>query len=208
MKENNSSTLREVIEKSFIVNKDSIDILNSFFTNYYGGRTSHNSSRKSYFLEKRLLNILKYLHHGEKKRADIADDFGISERALANDLKELQEGFNFMGVEMKINKLERGTNTYRSMIHPIFIAMHSAEIYAMTVGLKLLSKGTVFETTLGRIADVIHKQLSGYAQEMVDGHQEEVNIHFKEDTTKFLNSGEFMLRERPFTYFLKEQQVM
>jgi len=153
----------------------------------------------------RLLKILKYLHTGGKSRAEIAEAFGISERALSADLNLLQNGYTFLGNEMKIRELGRGTNTYSSMIHPIFLALNTEEIYTMTVGLKLLGKNTVFAESIGRVADKIYEQLSHYAKEMVDSHVDGESVTFGQSDLVFLNSYELMRKSRrPFPYFLKE----
>lgn len=153
----------------------------------------------------RLLKTLKYLHSGDKSREQIAENFGISDRALADDLKTLLEGFDFLESTMQISELERKKNTYRSLIHPVFLAMNTSEIYALTVGLKLLSQGTVFEDSLGSIANKVYKQLSGYAKAMADQHTDDLNISFEEEELKFINTCDlFFNRDCPFTYFLKE----
>ena len=54
----------------------------------------------------RLLKTLKYLHSGDKSREEIAKNFGISDRALADDLKTLLEGFDFLESSMQISELE------------------------------------------------------------------------------------------------------
>ena len=152
----------------------------------------------------RLLMMLKYLHSGEKSRSDIAEDFGISERTVADHLLTLQDGFSFLGSEMKIQELERGTTKYRSLIHPVFLALNSSEIYSLTVGLKLLSKDTVFENTLGRIADAVFEQLSEDSKEMINKHKTD-NVTFDNDEMKFINSLELARKhDSPFTYYLKE----
>ncbi|EEG79117.1 hypothetical protein [Dethiobacter alkaliphilus] len=153
----------------------------------------------------RLLKILKYLHTGEKSRQDIAENFGISDRALASDLKTLQDGFDFMGSNMQIRKLERGKNTYTSMIHPIFLALNTEEIYSMTVGLKLLSYGTVFEESMNRVADKIYKQLSDHATQIADSHTDGEKVTFNDGTLDFIGTYSLMQQSRtPFAYYLKE----
>lgn len=153
----------------------------------------------------RLLKTLKYLHSGDKSREQIAKNFGISDRALADDLKTLLEGFDFLESSMRISELERKKNTYRSLIHPVFLAMNTSEMYALTVGLKLLSQGTVFEDTLGGIANKVYKQLSGHAKAMADQHTDKLDISFEEEELKFINTSDlFFNRDCPFTYFLKE----
>ena len=152
----------------------------------------------------RLLMMLKYLHSGDKSRSDIAEDFGVSERTVADDLSVLQNGFGFLGTELNIANLERGNNKYSSLIHPVFLALNSAEIYSMTVGLKLLSKGTVFEESLGRIANTVYEQLSENAKEKIDKHKDDT-VSFDNDDMKFINSYELKrIQDSPFAYFLKE----
>ena len=152
----------------------------------------------------RLLMMLKYLHSGEKSRSDIAEDFGISERTVADYISTLQDGFSFLGTEMNIRGLERTTNKYNSLIHPIFSALNSSEIYSLTVGLKLLSKDTVFEDSLGRIANLVYEQLSDNSKEMIDKHKEDT-ISFGNDKMKFIDSRKLgQMHDSPFAYFLKE----
>jgi DNA-binding Lrp family transcriptional regulator len=152
----------------------------------------------------RLLNMLKFLHSGEKTRSEIAEYFGISERTVADDLAALQDGFTFLNTEMRINKLERGLNKYRSLIHPIFLAMNSAEIYSLTVGIKLLSKGTVFEESLGRIANAVYEQLSDSSKNMIDNHKDSI-VNFDDDNMKFIDSYKYaQMMKTPFAYYLKE----
>jgi hypothetical protein len=152
----------------------------------------------------RLLQILKYLHSGDKNRAQIADAFGISERTLSEDLTILIDGFEFLGTEMKISKLERGTNNYKSHIHPVFLPLNSAEIFALTVGLKITGKDTVFEEIFNRIADLIYKQLSYSAKDMIDNS----NYHkgsFEDEPLKFINSFEAQhKKDMQYSYFIKD----
>lgn len=153
----------------------------------------------------RLLKILKYLHCGSKTREDISQAFAISERVVSDDLSTLLDGFEFMGTTMQINELERGLNTYSSLIHPAFLALNTAEIFALTVGLKLLAKDTIFGSEFDRIADLIYVQLSDYARNIVDQHALDNEISFPgQIERKFLNSMEFVKLQRPFSYYLKE----
>lgn len=156
--------------------------------------------------EERLLRILKYLHSGSRSRADISETFGISERTLSEDLNTLLKGFEFMGCTMKINDLERGSNTYSSCIHPLFLAMRTDEIFSLTVGLKLLSRGTVFEESLGHIADSIFKQLSPFAQAIINEHSEPNHIAYTDSEMKFINSNEYLVKQSrsKLPYYLKE----
>lgn len=153
----------------------------------------------------RLLKLLKYLHSGEHSREEIAYHFGITQRALDNDLKELQDGYDFMNNHMRIERMVRGKNTYNSVIHPVFLTLRTDEIYSLTVGLKLLSKGTVFEQSLGHIANMVYKQLSDYARGVVDNHADGQTVSFEEEELEFISSEKYMERSsRAFAYYLKE----
>jgi len=156
--------------------------------------------------EERLLEILKYLHTGNKSRADIAETFGISERVLSEDLGILQNGLEFLGYSMKIEQMNRGSNTYSSLIHPLFLALRTDEIFSLTVGLKLLSRGTIFEDSLGGIADSIYKQLSSFAQEVVDRHSEPNGISYTDSEMHFVSSIQSLKKEsrKSLPYYLKE----
>lgn len=155
--------------------------------------------------EERLLRILRHLHSGSHSRAEIAETFGISERQLSGDLKTLQNGFEFLDTSMEILNLERGSNTYSSTIHPIFLSMNMSEIFALTVGLKLLGRDTLWESTLNGISDLVYRQLSDHAREIVDNHSEQNRIGFGEKAMRFVGSDKLMDEEnRPFLYFMKE----
>ena len=148
---------------------------------------------------------MKYLHSGRHSREDLADAFAISERALSDDLNTLPDGFEFMGTTMQINELERGSNTYNSLIHPVFLALNTAEIYAVTIGLKRLAKETIFSNELNKISDSIYTQLSNYARNMVDKHAELDELYFEgSKDRKFINSFELIKESRPFSYYLKD----
>lgn len=179
-----------------------LDYLEKKYKYKYSKRAFENFKIKE--KNERLLLMLKYLHTGDKTRADIAEEFGISERTVSDYINVLQDGFSFLGTEMSIQGVDRGTNKYRSLIHPTFLALNSSEIYSLTVGLKLLSKDTVFEQSLGRVADLVYEQLSQSAQEMIDIHKDDT-VYFKEDEMKFINSMKLgQMQESPYSYFLKE----
>ncbi|CAA7603211.1 Winged helix-turn-helix DNA-binding domain protein [Acididesulfobacillus acetoxydans] len=157
----------------------------------------------------RLLEILKYLHSGSKTREEIAAKFDISERLLSEDLKTLRKGFEFMGTKIQISgELKRKVNTYESPIHPVFLALNSAEIYALTLGLKLLTENTIFQQTLGRVSDLIYLQLSDFARELIDSQPEAKEIEFKGEERKFLSSLQMVgSYDRPFSQYIKSQRV-
>lgn len=155
----------------------------------------------------RRLKILKHLHSGKKNRSEIAESFGISENTLNEDLKVLQsqDGYEFLGFKMKMSDLEYSENTYKSKVNPLFYAANMSEIYSLTIGLKLLSRGTAFEHALSPIADKIYLQLSDYAKKVIDKQSQDTDITFEGQKMHFLNTSEFYRDENlAFTYFLKE----
>lgn len=158
----------------------------------------------------RMIEILKYLHEEPKTREEIAQHFGISERALNDDLSELQNGsYSFLGYNMKIN-LRRGDNTYDSTIHPIFLPLNLSEIYALTIGLKLTGKGTAFEDIFNYVSDCIYDQLSTYGQRRISEKAKATNVYFSDEHNKayryeedILNANLKQKRSQMFAYYLK-----
>ncbi len=156
--------------------------------------------------EERLLMILKYLHSGHRNRDEIAEEFGISRRTIDEDIATLKDGFEFLGTTMTV-KEEDDKTTYTSPVHPIFLALNSAEIYAMTVGLKLISKGTIFEHALNRVADHVYQQLSDFAEDMIDSLPESSETGYGNEQVQYMNSFELMMQfDSPFCQFLKERK--
>jgi hypothetical protein len=158
----------------------------------------------------RMIEILKYLQEQPKTRGEIAQHFGISERALNDDLNELQSGsYSFRGYNMKIN-LRRGDNTYDSTIHPVFLPLNLSEVYALTIGLKMTGQGTVFEDIYSYIADSIFDQLSPYGQRRIGEKAKETNVYLSSDHNKTYRFEEDLLNEKLqqqrrylFSYYLK-----
>ncbi len=158
----------------------------------------------------RMIEILKYLHEEPKTREQIAQHFGISERALSDDLSELQNGsYSFLGYNMKIN-LIRGDNTYDSTIHPVFLPLNLSEVYALTIGLKLTGKGTAFEDVFNYVSNCIYDQLSTYGQKRIYEKAKATDVHFSDHHKKayryeedILNANLKQKRSQMFAYYLK-----
>lgn len=185
----------------------------NYLENHYGINFNLDEYiRQDEYLEQyeRHLKLLKLLHEKPKTRQAIAEQFGISERTLANDLKLLQDGeFSFLGYEMKID-VERGTNTYDSTIHPTFLPLNLSEVYALTVGLKLLGNKTLFADIYRYIADSIFSQLSDYGKRIIKAKGEEVNVSFSQVPKKSYRYETELLQEQldqgragMYAYFLK-----
>ncbi|MFZ5626798.1 MAG: hypothetical protein ACOY3H_05580 [Bacillota bacterium] len=185
-------------------------ILNHFF-NFVRQKYQIDIEPENYFpvfdtLEKseRMVALLKYLQEPRTRR-EIAEHFHISERALADDLTELQSGFTFLGYTMKI-ELNRRENTYDSTIHPIFLPLNLSEVYALTVGLKLIGRNSIFGDIFYYIADSIFQQLSVYAKQRIAGKAEEKGISFNEIPAMVYRAEDQIIasgRNQLLAYFLK-----
>lgn len=187
------------------------------FLLYFGSQNHITIDIETYFpplkfqeKSERMIEILKYLHEEPKTREQIAQHFGISERALSDDLSELQNGsYSFLGYNMKIN-LRRGDNTYDSTIHPVFLPLNLSEVYALTIGLKLTGKGTAFEDVFNYVSDCIYDQLSTYGQRRISEKAKATNVNFSDDHHKayryeedILNANLKQKRSQMFAYYLK-----
>jgi len=160
--------------------------------------------------EQRYLEELKYLHAKGKNRGEIADIFCISERQFDDDASAIKDGFKFMNTEIKNAELsisDRGE--YTSPVHPVFLALNSAQIYALTIGMKLLSKDTVFEHAMSSVSDEIYAQLTDFARDMIDQQPEAKDMVFDESKRKFVDSREFVKEKSHLHYcqYIKSQEI-
>ena len=158
--------------------------------------------------EERLLKLFKYLHEGEHSREEIAYEFCISRRTLEDDLALMQDGFDFLGTMIKVDSIKRLENSYGSLIHPLFLASNTSEIFSLTIGLKMISKGTIFESAYNRIADQTYSQLSNKAKQIIDIQAKQYNVCFSNIEGKFINTYELMQQNKiDFSYYLRENTL-
>jgi len=106
----------------------------------------------------RILTMLKYVHDKSHSRQEIADALGVTLRTTNDDIAKLKNGFSFMGTEIKIDDAKKGD--FGSLVHPVFLALNTAEIFILTVGLSMLAEDTVFESKVFSLAGQIMNQLS------------------------------------------------
>lgn len=98
---------------------------------------------------------------------------------------------------------------YTSPVHPVFLALNSAQIYALTIGMRLLSKDTVFEYAMSSISDEVYAQLTNFARDMIDQQPEAKDIVFDKSKGKFVDSREFV-KDRShlqFCQYIKQQEI-
>lgn len=158
----------------------------------------------------RRLELLKFLQEEPKTREQIAEYFGISQRTVQDDLDILQSGeFDFLDYNMKI-ELEYGDNTYDSTIHPIFLPLNLSEVYALTIGLKMLGDNHIFSDMYDYIAESIYSQLSPYGKRIIEKSAKKEQIALKGIDAKEYRYEYDLLddllkdkRQGMYTYFIK-----
>lgn len=129
------------------------------------------SSIKKYLYdspERRALEILKWMH-GKNMRsgesmAEIAEIFGVDVKIIRNDFARLETNFKFLDTTIKIDGFDA---SYNSPVHPVFLAMNSAQLYALFYALKVLSKDTVLEKFAEEISTTVYSQLSDFGKNLV-----------------------------------------
>jgi len=152
----------------------------------------------------RQITLLKELHGEPKTIAMLTEEFAISDRTLRNDLNELENGIEFLGQAIKPTIQRGGRNgqvSYSSTVHPIFLPLNMTEVYALTVGLKKVAKGTPYEGILGDMADWIYSQLSDYGQNLIQksllAQKNQNMISFSHDRSSgFMDEKEMFIQKR------------
>jgi biotin operon repressor len=159
--------------------------------------------------DERILTMLKYVHDKMHSRQEIADALGVTLRMLNDDIKLLKDGYSFLGTEIKIDESKKGD--FGSHVHPVFLALNTADIFELTVGLSMMSQHTVFESrTLSLVGQII-SQLSPEIMELMDNQANLYQVDMQAKQPRFENTLQMMNRnneqEKPFTYFLREPML-
>ncbi|MDR1396208.1 MAG: hypothetical protein LBJ14_00510 [Desulfarculales bacterium] len=121
-------------------------------------------------LERRL-EILKLLHGKEMKTSEIAEYFEFDDdRTIRTDLQALRTGMTVLGTKIQIEEQRRGhaNLSYKSTIHPIFLALNLSELFALLKLLEEASEGLHHEV-YGRLLDCIRSQITPYAEKRLAG---------------------------------------
>ena len=86
----------------------------------------------------RRLNILKMLHGKELRTAEITEAYGVDDRTIRTDLETLRDGLEVMGTTVKIVEQRSGHSnlSYKSTVHPIFLALNLSEVFALLKALE------------------------------------------------------------------------
>jgi hypothetical protein len=125
--------------------------------------------------EERQIEIAKFLHE-PRTALDIQLEFNKSRQTIAEDLRSLSKGVNYMGWDLKINpfkedgvvKSKSASKKYLSTAHPFSMIMNLTEIHALTIGvLDKLDKGSVLYKEHLAFTNKVFTQLSTYAQDIL-----------------------------------------
>lgn len=153
----------------------------------------------------RMIEMLKFLQEGKKTREDIAEHLCQSITTINADLKKLQDGYSLLGHHVQI-AVKRRENTYESTIHPVILPLNLSEVYALTVGLKMLKDNNLFGATYDYLADYIYDQLSEYGKKRMGEKALGVKVGFREGRPREYRLESEILkkgRELMFLYPLK-----
>ncbi|MGB4035577.1 MAG: HTH domain-containing protein [Limnochordia bacterium] len=114
--------------------------------------------------------MLKLLQGRKMRTRELADYFEVDERTIRNDVQALRDGWEVLGVKIKVESKHSGDQLhhYISTVHPIFLALNSSELYAL---LKLLEeamrkpRGDIYK----HIFHQVYSQMTDYAEGLVAG---------------------------------------
>ena len=122
----------------------------------------------------RRLNILKMLHGKELRTAEITEAYGVDDRTIRTDLETLRDGLEVMGTTVKIVEQRSGHSnlSYKSTVHPIFLALNLSEVFALLKALEQAAQGIMTGDVYRNIFNNVYCQLSDYAKKMLDGKLE------------------------------------
>jgi len=140
----------------------------------------------------RRLAILKLLQRKPMRTGEVADHFDVDDRTIRTDMDALRNGIDILGVKVKIDSKAQGgqKHSYKSTVHPIFLALNLSEVLALLNLLEDASQGKFSGNVYKRICNAVYAQLTEYARERLQGKLEkiydgaEVQNLLEEDTLK------------------------
>lgn len=121
----------------------------------------------------RQIDIIKYLQGTPKTMEDLRAHYWLDEKNIRPDLNALENGMEFQNQNIKIQMdRERSSDgkqqlIYNSTVHPVFLPLNLTQVYALTVGLKKISKDTQYDNILNDLSNWIYTQLSDYAKDIL-----------------------------------------
>jgi hypothetical protein len=166
----------------------------------------------------RQLDIIKYLQGTAKTMKNLEELYWLNEKNIRPDLNALGNGIEFQNQKIKIDvDRERGSDgkqqlKYKSTAHPVFLPLNLTQVYALTVGIKKISKDTQYDNILNDLSNWVYSQLSDYAKDIINESIEkwEEPITFTKRRQEY-NSEEEIFTENQlnrYHYYEKSGQVM
>ncbi len=118
----------------------------------------------------RRLKILKLLQGREMRTAEIAELFDVEDRTIRTDLNALKAGMKVMGTTVKIEEQRSGHSnlSYKSTVHPVFLALNLSEVFALLKSLKQSAENSVTGDIYRDLFHTVYGQLTDYAKKMID----------------------------------------
>lgn len=166
----------------------------------------------------RQLDIIKYLQGTPKTMDMLKDHYWLNEKNIRPDLNALENGIEFQNQKIKIEvDRERSSDgrqelKYKSTAHPVFMPLNLTQVYALTVGIKKISKDTQYDNILNDLSNWVYSQLSDYAKHIIKESIEkwEEPITF-EDRKQEYNSEKQIFAENllnRYHYYEKSSQII
>ncbi|MBU3145648.1 hypothetical protein [Clostridium sp. CF012] len=121
----------------------------------------------------RQLDIIKYLQGTPKTMEMLKEHYWLNEKNIRPDLNALENGIEFQNQKIKIEvDRERSSDgrqefKYSSTAHPVFMPLNLTQVYALTVGIKKISKDTQYDNILNDLSNWVYSQLSDYAKHII-----------------------------------------
>ncbi|MCB2291333.1 hypothetical protein LGK97_16525 [Clostridium sp. CS001] len=122
----------------------------------------------------RQLDIVKYLQGTAKTMDALKEHYWLNEKNIRPDLTALDNGIEFQNQKIKIEvDRERSSDgkqqlKYKSTMHPVFMPLNLTQVYALTVGIKKISKNTQYDNILNDLSNWVYSQLSDYAKNIIN----------------------------------------
>jgi hypothetical protein len=116
------------------------------------------------------LDIIKYLQGTPKTMETLVERYWLNEKNIRPNLNALENGIEFQDQKIKIERSSDGKQQlkYKSTAHPVFLPLNLTQVYALTVGIKKISKDTQYDNILNDLSDWIYSQLSDYAKGIIN----------------------------------------
>ncbi len=162
-----------------------------------------NTTRNPLF---RRLEILKLLHGRSMRTAEIAEHFkpGCDDsfiRTIQGDMAALRNGIDVFGTKVKVEDVieSHSIRSYKSTVHPFFLALNLTELFALLKLLEGASADPVVGASYKNIFDCIYSQITDYARNKIDPEQKHQVIDVVEnrlDEDSFKKNLHYLLKGR------------